>query len=193
MENLALIILTPFIISSPYIFFFPHELQPLTQSKIKKYWVALDQVRITKSQGWIRISNFVSHRGKRNNIFISLSHTVGCQTVLLFRIFSERIECRGNDTSVGDVPQWRRNKNWLQVYVRESLNCMCGCAKTRRRREVFSLPSSILCKWSKDSGPAVVSKIPLAGETRKVEIPRRDTKQCFHLHMCQSLKIFSKN
>lgn len=116
MEKLALIILRPFIISALHSFLSHRgQMQLPTQSKMKKYWVALDQVRINKPQRQIRISNFGSHRGKGNNIFISLSHTAGCQAVLLFRIFSERIECRSNDTSVGDVPQWRRNKNWLQA------------------------------------------------------------------------------
>lgn len=74
------------------------------------YWVALDQVRMTKPQGRIRIFTLASHRSKGNNIFISLSHTVGCQAVLRFRTFGERIDCRGNGASVGDVPQWRMNK-----------------------------------------------------------------------------------
>lgn len=67
--------------------------------------MALDQVRMTKPQGGIRVFTLASHRSKGNNIFISLSHTVGCQAVLHFRTFGERIECRGNGASVGDVPQ----------------------------------------------------------------------------------------
>lgn len=74
------------------------------------YWVALNQVRMTKPQGGIRIFTLASHRSKGNNIVISLSHTVGCQAVLCFRTFSERIECRSNAASVADVPQWRMNK-----------------------------------------------------------------------------------
>lgn len=50
-------------------FFVPRGLQLPTQSKMKKHWVALDQVRINKPQRQIRISNFGSHRGKGNNIF----------------------------------------------------------------------------------------------------------------------------
>lgn len=78
-----------------------------------------------------------------------------------------------------------------KVYVRESPNCSCGCAKMRRGREVFSLPRCILCRLSKDSGPAAVSEIQPAGEGRNEGIPRRDTKQCLYLHMWQSFKIFS--
>lgn len=77
-----------------------------------------------------------------------------------------------------------------KVYVRENPNFRCGCGKMRREREVFSLPRCILCTLSKDSGPAVVSEIPPAGEGRKEGIPRRDTKQCLYLHMWQNFKIF---
>lgn len=74
------------------------------------YWVALSQVTMTKTQGGIRIFTLASHRSEGSNIVISLSHTVGCQAVLCFRTFSERIECRSNVASAGDVPQWRMNK-----------------------------------------------------------------------------------